>query len=260
LQSRSQVDHLNTPRQVYDVNQQLRWKWDQSEAFGNNLPDENPSSLGVFAFDLGMPGQVRDRETGLFYNYFRDCYDSVLGRYCESDPIGLSGGATTYAYVDGNPLTFRDPAGLYKRPGIAIPGLETSRLGLIRWLLPIGRGLGRVALLVVPEPLANGDFIDPEVMGRIKIFPTSEVEELCAKPDGRDPCKGLRDALRDHLHKLKNYLSNPYDPLNDNLGLLRDNPASRHRNIISGRLTNLLNQVENFRKQLEECEQQHGMR
>jgi hypothetical protein len=74
------------------------------------------------------------------------------------------------------------------------------------------------------------------------------------------PCKGLRDQLRDHLGKLKNYLNNPYDPTNDNNALLRDNPASRHNSIISGRLTKLLNQVENFKKLLEACEQQNGMR
>ena len=36
-------------------------------------------------------------ETGLNYNYFRD-YDRIVGRYLESDPVGLIAGVNTYAY------------------------------------------------------------------------------------------------------------------------------------------------------------------
>jgi RHS repeat-associated protein len=58
-----------------------------------------------------LPGTAIRRRTALHYNYFRD-YDPTLGRYIESDPIGLDGGINTYAYVGANPLRWFDPSGL----------------------------------------------------------------------------------------------------------------------------------------------------
>jgi RHS repeat-associated protein len=58
-----------------------------------------------------FPGQYYDVETGLNYNAYRD-YDPAVGRYIESDPIGLAGGSfSTYAYVYGNPLSNYDRNG-----------------------------------------------------------------------------------------------------------------------------------------------------
>jgi RHS repeat-associated protein len=87
------------------------WRWDQQEPFGVNVADENPSGLGTFDLPLRLPGQRYDAETGLHYNYFRD-YDPSLGRYGESDPIGLQGRINTYAYVNSSPLTHVDVNGL----------------------------------------------------------------------------------------------------------------------------------------------------
>ena len=48
---------------------------------------------------------------GTHYNYFRD-FDPSIGRYIQSDPIGLDGGLNTYAYGGSNPLINIDPEGL----------------------------------------------------------------------------------------------------------------------------------------------------
>ena len=58
-----------------------------------------------------LPGQYFDAETGLHYNYFRD-YDSSIGRYMESDPIGMRGRINTFAYVLNRPIRYTDRRGL----------------------------------------------------------------------------------------------------------------------------------------------------
>jgi hypothetical protein len=59
----------------------------------------------------------------LVYNYFRD-YDSVTGRYVESDPIGLDGGLNTYLYANANPLRYVDQYGLQTGAEVLVlPGL-----------------------------------------------------------------------------------------------------------------------------------------
>jgi RHS repeat-associated protein len=105
------TDQLNTPRRITKrTSNEVVWRWD-SDPFGAAAPSENPSGLGIFRYNLRFPGQYFDSETGLHYNYFRD-YDPHIGRYVQSDPIGLRGGASTYAYVQGDPISRIDPYGL----------------------------------------------------------------------------------------------------------------------------------------------------
>jgi len=78
-------------------------------------PDDNPSALGTFTYNLRFPGQLYDTATQLSYNYYRD-YNSRTGRYTTSDPIGLEGGINTYAYVENDPLRYVDPEGLAGGP------------------------------------------------------------------------------------------------------------------------------------------------
>ncbi len=109
------TDHLNTPREVAGINSTTNayvslWKWD-SLPFGETLPNENPSSTGIFSFNHRFPGQYRDKETGLSQNWFRD-FDAGLGRYVTSDPKGLNAGTNTYLYSNGDPALNKDPTGL----------------------------------------------------------------------------------------------------------------------------------------------------
>jgi RHS repeat-associated protein len=87
---------------------------------GNSAPNENPQIItgtatqvqaATFIYDEMFPGQHRDRESGKFYNYFRD-YDPSKGGYTTSDPIGLNGGLSTYGYALQSPLRYADRLGL----------------------------------------------------------------------------------------------------------------------------------------------------
>lgn len=99
------TDHLGTPRALTDQNQQIVWQADYNP-FGMAT-----ITTGQVTNNLRFPGQYFDGETGFYYNYFRD-YDPSLGRYLQSDPIGLDGGINAYGYVEGNPLRYSDPLGL----------------------------------------------------------------------------------------------------------------------------------------------------
>lgn len=99
-------DHLGTPRTVTDQNNNIVWKWDNTEAFGNNLP-----TIQTVEFNLRFPGQYFDNESNLHYNYYRT-YNPKTGKYIQSDPLGLEAGTNTYGYVSGNSLGAVDPLGL----------------------------------------------------------------------------------------------------------------------------------------------------
>jgi RHS repeat-associated protein len=121
------TDQLNAPRKVSRPSDNvLRWRWDPTP-FGEGLPDQNPASIGTFVYNLRFPGQQFDAETNLNYNYFRD-YDPAVGRYVESDRIGLRGGLNTYNYAFFRPSQLVDPLGLqaisvpWLRPGVSTGG------------------------------------------------------------------------------------------------------------------------------------------
>ena len=84
------------------------WSWSlHDDPFGENAP----VSTSGYVFHLRFAGQYYDPETGLHYNLQR-YYDPTVGRYVTSDPLGLSAGINTYAYVGSNPMRLIDPLGL----------------------------------------------------------------------------------------------------------------------------------------------------
>ncbi len=104
------TNHLATPQKITDSAQTVVWSGSY-EPFG-----EVEETVNIVENNIRFPGQYADGETGLHYNYFRD-YDPSLGRYVESDPIGLRGGLNTFSYVNSNPLRFKDINGRSPQEG-----------------------------------------------------------------------------------------------------------------------------------------------
>ncbi|MEM7206916.1 MAG: RHS repeat-associated core domain-containing protein [Pseudomonadota bacterium] len=100
-------DHLGTPQVMTDDQGTKVWEA-HYEPFGEVLISTN-----TIDNNLRFPGQYYDQESGLHYNYYRD-YDPTIGRYTESDLIGVNGGLDTYGYVGGNPSIYLDPYGLWR--------------------------------------------------------------------------------------------------------------------------------------------------
>lgn len=104
--------HLGTPEMAFEKSGEVTWQA-SAQAFG-----QTEVKASKIANNLRFPGQYFDAETGLGQNYFRD-YDAQIGRYTQSDPIGLRGGLNFYIYTNNNPVLFFDPEG--KSAAAAVP-------------------------------------------------------------------------------------------------------------------------------------------
>ncbi|WGW02084.1 RHS repeat-associated core domain-containing protein (plasmid) [Vibrio sp. YMD68] len=114
-------DHLGTPQALTDETGATVWKASYSPFGKATVTTEQ------IKFNLRFPGQYYDAETGLHYNWHR-YYDPALGRYLQSDRLGLFDGVDTYGYVRANPLRLIDPTGEYGLAGAAY-GLISGGIG-----------------------------------------------------------------------------------------------------------------------------------
>ena len=117
------LDHLGTPIEMTDQNQNVVWQASY-DPFG-----QATISTATVTNNLRFPGMYADSETGLYYNMNRYYYPAI-GRYIEPDPIlqpmmyalyntlTLNSGDTLnsqyiFQYVKNNPINRIDRYGLY---------------------------------------------------------------------------------------------------------------------------------------------------
>ena len=99
------TDHLGTPQLATNNAKATEWQAIYEPfGWGNSVE-------GTITQNLRLPGQYFDSETTSYHNGFRD-YVAILGRYGQSDPIGLGGGVNSYSYVDNSPYDNVDRYGL----------------------------------------------------------------------------------------------------------------------------------------------------
>jgi RHS repeat-associated protein len=109
------TDALGSVIGLSDENGQLVTRYGYSpfgESGASGEESENP---------LGYTGREDDR-TGLYF-YRARYYDPELKRFVSADPIGLAGGINVYGYVEGDPVSFGDPYGLWAASFDAYYGL-----------------------------------------------------------------------------------------------------------------------------------------
>ncbi|MDX8378131.1 MAG: RHS repeat-associated core domain-containing protein [Mariprofundales bacterium] len=94
-----------------DINGTKVWDMQQTPVGITTINNDAEGNGTAVNNNFRVPGQYFDAETGLSYNYFRT-YDATLGRYTQSDPIGLNGGLNVFGYVGGRPNSFVDTMGL----------------------------------------------------------------------------------------------------------------------------------------------------
>ena len=163
------------PRLATNASQTVVWKLPPHEPFGTAQAQQDPDQDGIATdIPLRCAGQVFDADTGLHYNYFRD-YDPWTGRYIQSDPIGLGGGLNTYGYVEGNPLRFIDPFGLW------ITAIYDHATGTLK---VTDRETGNSRMISAEsggkpfgDPIPNGsyDILDRKKDGYFRLEPIDEI-------------------------------------------------------------------------------------
>ncbi|GLS24470.1 hypothetical protein GCM10007877_01810 [Marinibactrum halimedae] len=151
------TNHLGTPQRITNADQRVVWSAEY-EPFGAIVVESDEVDVD---FKLRFPGQYEDEITGLNYNWHRD-YDASIGRYVQSDPLGLYDGPNTYSYVGGNPINYYDPYGLWAIGDPLPQGLvdfsagfgDTLGAGYIRDALGIG-GVNKCSLAYLGGGLAG---------------------------------------------------------------------------------------------------------
>ncbi|MBU0700533.1 RHS repeat-associated core domain-containing protein [bacterium] len=129
------------------------------EAFGK-MRNQTGSIVNPFRFT----GREWDEDSGLYY-YRARSYDAGVGRFLQTDPIGIGGGINLYNYVGNNPGNWVDPYGLH---------LIGSILDLI------GEGW---QLNWCGEKIGGGEYIKEGQLGKMAVLPVNWIDWRCKEHD-----------------------------------------------------------------------------
>lgn len=177
-------DHLQAARIGTSQAAAVVWRW-EGLAFGESTP------TGTSLVDLRYPGQYADAESGLYQNWYRN-YDPSLGRYLESDSVGLRGGTNTFAYVYSNPLRLVDPTGQFALVDDALVGGGIIVLGCAATPAcreAVSNAATSLFNLVFAKPFVS----DPQAQAEHDAY---KQQYRTPPPPFKDPCEELRWRLK----------------------------------------------------------------
>jgi RHS repeat-associated protein len=189
------TDHLGTPMVLIDSQTTEMWS---AEWFPYGEIYEEYASV---VNNIRFPGQWRDEL--VYYNWHR-YYHPCLGRYGQTDPLGIYAGANPYLYALGNPVEVTDADGRFptivtvalfggiikagfsaleyqRRCGWDLEGIASaSWLGL--WTGTTGTFSGLLAFSLTRNPHLSAAFAAAT---------TNYYEQLSTRPENTDPLEGL---------------------------------------------------------------------
>jgi RHS repeat-associated protein len=167
---------IDEPQVETKADQSLAWTG-YTDPFGLGATFATPTNV----LDLRLPGQWFEGEAnnaGFHQNGARD-YDPTLGRYVETDPLGVDAGPNVYSYVDGDPTNATDPMGLQFFNPLELTCVDPVQPGC--W---VGVGLGVMGLYEAGEAaraLSNA---------QSPATPQSQTKQ-CPKDSPCPPCRTL---------------------------------------------------------------------
>jgi len=137
---------------------------------------------GAWGYQTDVPGDMPYMHVGHRY------YDPSTGRFLQRDPIGIEGGLNVYAYVEGSPTRWIDPAGLQAAP---VPAYYATNAAAVKeavetgaMLCAIGYGASGASEVYKRKRPRIGDHKDRSIPDRPTHRP--RIRPPSSKPSGDD--------------------------------------------------------------------------